>query len=345
MRKALVPLLLSVFISFSAGAEELKMQDNPPERYVVVKGDTLWAISGRFLKNPWQWPEIWRMNKDEIKDPHWIYPGDVVVLDKSGASPRLRLVKQEKVGANVAKLSPQARVESMHSTAIPSIAPSAIEPFLSKPLVTEKGALDSAPRIGAPEENRVVLGAGNRAYVHNLKEDGGTFWYIYRSGNALVDPDNNEILGYEAVYLGDARVAKFGDVSTVDIVKSNQEILTGDRLLVPPKETFTSYVPHAPVTPISGRIISVYGGVAEAGQSAIVAISRGTRDGVENGHVLALYRHGEKLRSRHGEETDIQLPDERYGLVFVFRTFERVSYALVMQSSRPVNALDVVQNP
>jgi hypothetical protein len=345
MRKALVPFLLSVFISFSANADELKLQDNAPDRYVVVKGDTLWGISGRFLKDPWRWSEIWRMNKDQIKDPHWIYPGDVVVLDKSGTSPALRLVKQEKMGAGVAKLSPQARIESMHSTAIPSIPPSAIEPFLSRPLVTEKGALDQSPHIIAPEENRVVLGAGNRAYVHNLKEGDGTFWYVYRPGKALVDPDSNETLGYEAIYLGDARVAKFGEVSTIDIVKSNQEILTDDRLLAPPKETFTSYAPHAPEKTISGRIISVYGGVAEAGQSAIIAISRGTKDGVENGHVLALYRHGEKLRPRHGAETDIKLPDERYGLVFVFRTFERVSYALVMQSNRPVNALDVVQNP
>ena len=345
MRKALVPFLLSVLISFQANADELQLQDNPPERYVVVKGDTLWGISGRFLKNPWQWPEIWRMNKDQIKDPHWIYPGDVVVLDKSGASPTLRLVKQEKMGAGMAKLSPQVRVDSMHSTAIPSIPPSAIEPFLSRPLVTEQGALDQSPHIIAPEENRVVLGAGNRAYVHNLKEGDSTFWYVYRPGKALVDPDNNETLGYEAIYLGDARVAKFGEVSTIDIVKSNQEILTDDRLLAPPKETFTSYAPHAPEKPINGRIISVYGGVAEAGQSAIVSISRGTKDGVENGHVLALYRHGEKLRPRRGDETNIKLPDERYGLIFVFRTFERVSYALVVQSNRPVNALDVVQNP
>lgn len=345
MRKALVPMLFSLLISLPASADEIKLQDNPPDRYVVVKGDTLWDISGRFLKEPWRWPEIWRLNKAEIKDPHWIYPGDVVVLDKSGASPRLRLVKSEKFGSGVDKLSPQIRVVGSHATAIPSIPPAAIEPFLKKPLVTEEGALDKAPTIAAPEESRVILGAGNRAYARGIEEKNGVFWQVYRPGKALIDPDSNETLGYEAIYLGEAQVAKFAEISTINITKSNQEILTGDRLVPPPQDGFSSYVPHAPDKAVKGRIISVYGGVAEAGQNAVVALNLGRKDGMEVGHVLALSRYGEVSRPRIGDKTEVKLPDERYGLIFVFRTFERVSYALVVQASRPVHALDVVETP
>jgi hypothetical protein len=345
MRKAIVPLLFSLLISLPASADEIKLQDNPPDRYVVVKGDTLWDISGRFLKEPWRWPEIWHLNKAEIKDPHWIYPGDVVVLDKSGGTPRLRLVKSEKFGSGVDKLSPQIRVVDSHITAIPSIPPAVIEPFLKKPLVTEEGALDRSPTIVAPEENKVILGAGSRAYVRGVEEKDGAFWQIYRPGKALIDPDSNETLGYEAIHLGDAKVTKFAEVSTINILKSNQEIMLGDRLVPPPQDGFSSYVPHAPDKAVKGRIISVYGGLAEAGQNAVVSISLGRKDGMEVGHVLALLRYGEIFRPRIGEQAEVKLPDERYGLIFVFRTFERVSYALVVQTTRPVNALDLVETP
>lgn len=353
MRKLLVLTAVSLlgFISLSAGADEIQLQDNPPERYVVVKGDTLWDIAGRFLKQPWRWPEIWGMNREQIKDPHWIYPGDVIILDKSGATPTLRLVKGEKFTKgeagerNMVKLSPTIRVEEGRIGAIPSISPSAIEPFLSKPLVTSATGLEKSPYLVAAEEGRVILGTGNKAYVRGVKAQDGAYWQVYRAGQALIDPDSKETLGYEAVYLGDVTVTHTGDPATVEITKAVLEINAGDRLVPPPDQTFNAYVPHAPDKAIKGKVISAYGGVAEAGQNAIVTINKGSRDGLENGHVLALYRHGETAKPLYGEKEGVKLPDERYGLVFVFRVFERVSYALTVQTNRPVKMLDVVQTP
>lgn len=338
------------FTSQLVKADELVLQNSAPDRYVVVKGDTLWDISGRFLKQPWRWPEIWNLNRDEIKDPHWIYPGDVVVLDRSGATPRLRLLKSEKYGSGSGsgrgKLSPQIRSEPYGTGALPSISPAAIEPFLSKPLVTDdKDSLAGNPHIVGTDGDRVILGTGNIAYVRGLKEQDGVFWQIFRPGKALVDPDTQETLGYEAIYLGEARVTQFGEPATIEITKSTQEITIRDRLALPPPQTSISYVPHAPTQAIEGRVISVYGGVAEAGQNDIVSISKGLRDGIEVGHVLALYRRGKIAKPLYGESEGIKLPDERYGLLFVFRTFEKLSYGLVVQTSRPVNILDTVRTP
>lgn len=350
MRKFITAMLISwAATGFSA---EIELKDSPPERYTVVKGDTLWDISGRFLKKPWRWPEIWQMNQDEIKNPHLIYPGDVIVLDLSGASPQLKLLARGKGGRETVKLSPSARSEDLSTKAIPAIPPAAIEPFLSKPLVIEQNGLANAPRIIATQEDRVSLGAGNTAYVTGLTSDKGNRWQIYRPGKALVDPDNKQVLGYEAIYLGEARVLAFAEVSTIEIEKSTQEINRGDRLVVAPNPAFPTYVPHAPEQEVRGRIIAAYDGVAEVGQNAIVTLNRGTLDGLETGHVLSILRTGNVVRSGKGYgesaknlKTAVRLPDERYGVAFVFRTFDRVSYALVMEIDRPVQVLDLVQNP
>jgi hypothetical protein len=350
MRKFITALLISVAVS--GHSADLELKDNPPERYTVVKGDTLWDISGRFLKKPWRWPEIWQMNQDEIKNPHLIYPGDVIVLDISGATPSLKLVGRGKNGRETVKLSPTVRSEDISAKPVPSIPPADIEPFLSKPLVIEQHSLANAPRIVATQEDRVALGAGNTAYAMGLTSDKGNRWQVYRPGKALVDPDARQVLGYEAIYLGEARVIAFGEVSTIEIIKSTQEITSGDRLIVAPTPTFPTYVPHAPGQPVSGRIIAAYDGVAEVGQNAIVTINRGARDGIEVGHVLAVLRAGSVIQSPKGYgeparnvKTAVRLPDERYGVVFVFRTFDRVSYALVMEIDRPVQILDLVRNP
>lgn len=344
MKKPILALILLFGLSSLSTATEIALQDQHPERYVVVKGDTLWGIAGKFLKEPWRWPEIWKMNKQQIKNPHWIYPGDMIVLDMSGGSPELRLVK----GLETVKLSPRVRAEPAETSAIPSIPLAAIGPFLSKPLVIAEGALEKAPYIIGTEENRVVLGAGNSAYVQSITEGRVLNWHIYRPGKALVDPDSNETLGYEAVYLGDARITRFGAPATVNITKSNQEINVGDRLVEMKEEVTSAYVPHAPEKTISGRIVSAYGGVAEVGKGSIVTLNKGGQDGLEIGHVLALYRHGRNIKPGAHDDTSpetVKLPDERYGLVFVFRVFEKLSYALVMQSERPVHVLDDVRTP
>lgn len=340
MRKTIITaVLLPVLFSTAALADTLRLQDNAPDRYTVVKGDTLWGIAGRFLKDPWKWPQIWKMNRHEIRNPHRIYPGDVIVLDRNGPSLRLLSAAHPTV-----KLSPQVRSEPTDQS-IPSISPADIGPFLSQPLVIEENGLDKAPRIVSAEENRMMLGAGNIAYASGIPGGSDTQWQIYRPGKALVDPDTKEVLGYEALYLGHAALMREGSPATIRITKSTEEIGIGDRLVAAPPVSFPAYVPHAPDSQIHGRIIAAQGGLSEFGQNAIVAINKGTRDHIEVGHVLALYRTGETVKAPDTPEGKVTLPNERYGLVFVFRTFDKVSYALVVQTSRAVKLLDMVQTP
>ncbi len=328
-------------------AAELKA--TAPDRYVVVPGDTLWSISERYLNAPHRWPDLWKMNRETVRNPHWIYPGYVLVLDRSKG----QLAVQP---SDTVKLSPKIRAEQSDSQEIPSIPPSLIEPYITRPLVIEPNGLDNAPVIVATEENRVILGAGNVAYARGLSESKEETWHVYRRGKALVDPDSNLTVGYEATFLGTARVRRRGEPSTIEIVAANQEITAGDRLVAAGQPQIPNYAPHAPNGPISGRVMSIYGGVGTVGEgsrNSVVTLNRGRADGIEVGHVLALMRLGEvvaQTRSRAGyaEKTGlgvIKVPDERYGLVFVFRVFDRVSYALVMNVSRTVHPLDVVQTP
>jgi len=371
MRKLIIIGLLFTLAHASRGyAAEVVIEPNAPDRYVVVRGDTLWGISGRFMKDPWRWPQLFELNRDQIKNPHWIYPGDVIVLDRQAG--RARVVAGTAATQEI-RVSPRVRIEPREAEAIPSIPAAAIEPFLTQPLVMDQATLDNAPRIVATAENRVVVGSGSRAYARGVQANVGDFWQVFRPGDPLVDPDSNESLGYEAVYLGDAQVVRPGEVSIVEIVKSNQEMYIGDRMFAAPKPVFTSYVPRAPEKSIQGRIISTYGGLAEIGTNSVVTLNKGTRDGLEVGNVLGVFRSPESasnlrynpepmsnlrntpLYGRQGltgsDDTisapmpEANLPAERHALIFVFRTFEKVSYALVMQANAPINVLDRVQNP
>ncbi|MBP9945454.1 MAG: LysM peptidoglycan-binding domain-containing protein [Vicinamibacteria bacterium] len=361
------------------------LQADAPTQYTVVKGDTLWAISGRFLKEPWKWPQIWQMNRDQIKNPHLIYPGDVIKLDRNGSMASLTLLPGG-IEGNVVRLLPRTRVEAL-ATAVPSIPGNAIGPFLTQPLVLESAGLEEFPRIVATEEERVIVGAGNVAYATGIRTGDAVNWQIFRAGEVLTDPETGEILGYEANYLGDAKVKRYGNPATLEVTRARQEINTGDRLMPSREVSFPSYVPRAPDKPIKGSILTVQGGVSDFAQYSIVAINRGSRDGIEVGNVLATYRRGSTLtNTRTGRpsmfadvlgidgvkidtkpvpvvpdavvtSTDpkappridpnepIVLPDERSGLVFVFRTFEKISYALVMKSIRPISIGDYVQTP
>jgi len=354
------------------------LKSDAPDTYTVVKGDTLWGIAGKFLKEPWRWPEIWNMNKDRIKDPHWIYPGDVIRLDKSGEYPSLSLGSgggAAEAEANVVKLDPRVRVEPLR-VAIPSIPASAIGPFLTQPLVVEAGGLDTAPVIVANDEGRVIVGGGDVTYADPIPGGEIINWQAFRPGTALKDPDTGEILGFEAKYLGDLRVRRFGRPTTLEIVKAREELTRGDRLMPAREVTLPSYVPHAPDKPIKGVIMSVDGGVSEFGQFSIISINRGARDGIEVGHVLASSRRGTPVSMPGVAATNeigpintwfnhwgsgapktapdapapegaqpLILPDERNGLVFVFRVFEKMSYAMVMRASRPIYVGDIVQTP
>ena len=342
--------IISLILLFSVSplvqaAADIPLQDNPPDKHVVVKGDTLWGIAGNFLKEPWRWPEIWNLNREQVKNPHLIYPGDVIALSLVNGKPRLQLV--DKQALETVRLSPTMRSEPAESRAIPSIAPAIIAPFLGKPLIIEEQFLDSAPSIVRAEEGRVIIGAGNTAYAIGLEKTDGIHWNIYRPGKILADLETREVLGQEAVYLGRARVVKFGEPSTLEVTESTREINAGDRLVPVSDGAVNAYVPHAPERALSGRILSAYGGVAEAGKHNVVTLNLGKRDGLEIGHVLAIYRRGGNapVVDAQGGKTTLAMPDERSGLVFVFRVFDKLSYALVVQSNRPVRMQDIVQTP
>jgi hypothetical protein len=347
MRKFTILAVLAFLLGGSTvwAQGDIKLKDDAPDRYIVQKGDTLWGIAIKFLKDPWRWPEIWRMNKDQIANPHKIYPGNVIVLNRAKTPPQLEL-------APTVKLHPRVYSEPLAADAVPSIPARVIEPFLTRPLVIEEGGLQNAPRIIASEENRVHLGAGVTAYVTGVGESKETIWHIFRPGRALVDPDNNATLGHEAVYLGSGRIIRPGEPATLQIITATQEISRGDRMVPAGAPVINQYVPRAPATRIIGRIISLYDRltISEGGQFSVISLNRGKRDGIEPGHVLAILRSGATIPdpqatvSRDRAPT-FKLPDERYGLLFVFRTFDAVSYALVMESSRPVTAGDIVQTP
>lgn len=399
MRKTIIAVAsLCACLVGNAFADETPIRADAPDRHVVVKGDTLWGIAGKFLKDPWRWPDIWKLNQEEIKNPHRIYPGDVVLLDRANGS--LKLLSSEKYGT--VKVSPTARVEQLEKNAIPLISPADIGPFLSQPLVVEADGLENAPRIVAQEEKRVVIGAGSRAYVAGLPATGGKQWQIFRPGKALIDPDNGQTLGYEAIYLGEAVVVRDGNPATIEITKAVQEINRDDRLVASSKAELSNIQPHAAATMPRGRVVSAYAGVAESGRGSIITLNRGSKHGLDTGSVVALYRLGEDVplpqtkdkdkastmrnitldkclkpgaKVSFGEPYDpalwgpcpenvatgpksfnetytpnekantVRLPDERYGLALVFRTFDKVSYALVVQTSQSVHVADVIDKP
>lgn len=338
MIRILSALILAMAATLCNATETpLSLASNAPERHVVVPGDTLWGIAGKFLKEPWRWPEIWRMNREQIRNPHRIFPGDQIVLDRDADGvPRLSVQS--------ARLEPQVYSEQLKQ-AIPSISPNAIAPFLAAPLVVEAGGLDTAARIVATPQDRVFLATGDLAYVVNADPQQKK-WQIYRKGRAMPDPESREILGYEAYYLGTAQQVEPGDPATFEVISTKEEIGRGDRLLPAAPPQLFNYVPHRPEQNIDGRIVSIYGGVNEAGKFSIVSLNQGSSNGIEVGHVLALLRNRTVIqRDEDGRQERVKVPEQRYGLVFIFRTFERLSYALIMQSEGPVVVNDHVRTP
>ena len=346
MVRIISALILAVTAVCASAAEPLKLVNNPPDRHVVVRGDTLWGISGKFLKEPWRWPEIWNMNREEIKNPHLIYPGQVVYLDRSGKTPRLRLGKPLKSGSGTVKLQPHVYSDPVQQ-AIPSIPPNQIEPFLSQPLVVEQGELDTVPRIVAGPEYRGMMGNGDQAFATAIPDASVVRWNVFRPGKPLIDPDTGATIGYEAFFLGNANLVQPGEPAALQITVAKEEIMRGDRLIPAPPVNIISYVPHRPDNQVAARVMTIYGGVSEGGRASIVSLNRGKNDGLEVGHVLALFRN--RIASAIDQDTmrrvDTPIPEERYALVFVFRVFNGVSYALVLESSKPVTVGDYARNP
>jgi hypothetical protein len=331
---------------------------NAPDQHVVVKHDTLWDISGTFLEHPWCWPQVWGMNRDEIRNPHWIYPGQIIYFDR--AHGRLTLTRPQAAGADdgqppLTRLSPQIRTEAVDAArAVPAIPPAAIEPYLTRPLVIEPGALAQAPRIAASREDHVNLGEGDRIYVRG-ELGNETEFQVFRPGKELRDPDTNKVVAHEAGYLGVARlVARAGngvDVHTFEITRSVLEIGIGDRLLPMPPSTVLNYVPHAPAQPVRARVMSIASESRFAAQSQVVAVNRGALDGLDVGAVLQLYHAGQTVTDPGSKgffgfrKSTMRLPDEQLGNLFIFRVFGHVSYGLVMQVTAPVQIGDVATSP
>jgi hypothetical protein len=286
------------------------------------------------------------MNREEIKNPHLIYPGQVVYLDRSGKTPRLRLGKPVKSGGGTVKLQPHIYSDPVQQ-AIPSIPPNQIEPFLSQPLVVEQGELDSVPRIVAGPEYRGMMGNGDQAFATAIPDASVVRWNIFRPGKPLIDPETGATIGYEAFFLGNANLVQPGEPAALQITVAKEEIMRGDRLIPAPPVNIISYVPHRPDNQVAARVMTIYGGVNEGGRASIVSLNRGKNDGLEIGHVLALFRN--RIASAIDQDTmrrvDTPIPEERYALVFVFRVFNGVSYALVLESSKPVTVGDYARNP
>ena len=333
-----------------------ELNENAPDSYTVKPRDTLWDISKMYLRSPWRWPQLWGMNMEQVRNPHLIFPGQMLFLDKSNGRARLRM--GQPVGpSGDAKLSPRIRSRDIALDGIASIPFNLIEPFLNEAVIFDTNALAAAPRIVATQEGRVLLSRGDTAYVRG--EIGQEREYrIFREPRPLRDPTTKEILGYEATYVGASEYMIQGETrtnaegkaeivpATFTVTSIRQEAGVGDRLAPIPSREYTNYAPHPPSGPISGQIVSIYGDALTAGQNQIVALNRGANDGIERGHVLALFRDGKVIvDTTDKSRAKIKLPDERHGILFVFRVFDRMSYALILSVKDPVSAGDRFTQP
>lgn len=334
--------------AYAATTGPIQLAKDAPDRYTVVRGDTLWDISGRFLQKPWLWPEVWQLNREQIKNPHWIYPGDIVYLDMTSGSPRLRLGKPVGEGDDRRSTAqPLARSTPIDRSAIPTISAAAIDAFLNRPLIVDENGLRSHPRIIGTQEGRVYLGRGDLAYVRGFRDaQANSEWHIYRQARPLLDPDTRLPIAFEALYVGTGRLERTGDPATLRITGTSEEVGEGDRLMPAERARIVNYAPRAPETDLAGRIVAVYRGVAQAGRNSVVALNIGQANGVDVGHVLMIQQLGATVIDRESEKRElVKLPDESTGYLLVFRVFDKIAYGLIMDSSRAVSVGDRVVSP
>lgn len=341
MRKSLLALLLAA--SSSLAQAEVQLREGHPQSYTVAQADTLWNISGKFLRAPWQWPQLWHVNP-QIENPHLIYPGDVLNLVYIDGRPRLMLERGDSRGT--IRLSPQIRSKPMVQ-AIPTIPLEKINSFLLSNRIFDTAAqFQNAPYVVAGNAERVVSGAGDRVYARGDFSAGEAAYGLFRQGKTYVDPKTKKILGINADDIGTGEVvAREGDIATLVLSRSTQEVRIGDRLFPTEERVINStFVPSEPVAPIDGVILDVPRGVTQIGNFDVVTLNRGSRDGLAVGNVLAVYKTGETVRDRITGEP-MKIPDERSGLLMVFRTYKRLSYGLILTASRQLAVMDKVRNP
>ena len=321
----------------------LRLNPNAPDRYVVERGDTLWDISGVFLQDPWFWPEIWQVNP-QVANPHLIYPGDVLNLVYIDGQPFIQLER-----GTATRLSPRVRVEGLED-AIPTIPFEALRAFLARPAVLGKDQVDQLPYVLDNKGGKLIAAAGNTVYTRgNPADQPGEVYNVVHVGDPLRDPDDNDVLGYEGVFVGQGRLTRSGDPASVFLLETEREALEGDRLLPEENLANVNYFPASPSSQVEGRIISVTDGVSLIGQYQVVAINRGSRHGLEPGNVLRVWQTGEVVRDRVGKGgffgDKVRLPDEPAGTMMVFRIFDRMSYGLVLEATSEIRVLDAVRNP
>lgn len=325
-----------------------------PMRYTVKRGDTLWAISTMYLRDPWMWPEIWYDNP-QVANPHLIYPGDTLVLAYgANGQPQIHVERGIESG-DALRLEPRLRSTPLDG-GIPTIPYSAIAAFLSRPTVVSASEVAHAPHVIAFRDEHQAGGTGNEVYVRGIAAPVGARFTVIHVGEKLRDPDNGHVLGYEGLYTATAVVERPGDPAKLQLLDSERETLRGDVLFAVKESTPLNFVPRAPAQPVRGRIITVVDNVHLIGQYNIVAINRGTNHGVDAGTVLAVDQAGELVPDRGAASYDswgrgdtfahhVRLPEERAGTVLVFKAFDRMSYALVVGASEQMRVADIVRNP
>lgn len=331
------------------------VQPQAPKRYVVKKGDTLWGIASMYLADPWRWPDIWYANP-AIKNPHLIYPGDVLLLGYVNGKPTITVQRNGQTvaetpapaGLPVEKLSPKVRYEPLRQ-AIPVVELSSIQAFLSKTRVIDADELDHAGYLLSSIDGRPAIGVGGEVYARGLKQNQGNRYDLFRLGDAYIDPQSGDKLGYQATYIGTGDVERWGDPQKLVLSSTVQEALPGDRFLPVSEEALNpTFLPHPPAKSINGQIMAVLGGVQQIGQFQVVVLNRGDADGLDPGTVLRIYRKGLKVDDPYASgwfDGSVKLPDESSGTLMVFRTFKHVSYALIMRATREIHIADVVKNP
>lgn len=335
-----------VVMEDSPGVPVDNIKATAPGEYVVVAGDTLWDIASQFLAKPWYWPEIWQVNP-QVKNPHLIYPGDVLSLAYVNGKPSITVSGGPRVAqdASVVRLAPRVRSEPL-DMALPV---QTVAPFTPRPRVVAKDLLDAAPYLLAAQDNHLIYSDQERLYVRGLEQaEVGAHYSVVRPGKPLVDPRTDQLIGHEAIVVGEAQVIRLGEPATVQLTRVEREALQGDRLLPMESEITSTYIPHAPQAPISGTVISLFDALSQVGQHQVAVLNLGTQDGLDQGHVLGAYQAGRLVRdplTQDKSQRTVVLPEEKAGTLMVFRVFENVSYALVMDAQRPIHLGDGVSNP
>jgi hypothetical protein len=357
MTKAFSRIVLGLVLALTGAAaisapgnDKLQIADKAPDSYVVKKGDTLWAISGVFLKQPWRWPEVWKLNQEQIHNPHLIYPGQVVVLDRTGPSLMIGRNVTMSSSSESNRLSPAVRSSDVQAP-ISAISLDAIRPFLTQALITDTPDSERMPTVVAIQEDRVIAGVGDTIYAKNVLEDEtAVFWNVYHRAKPITNPfDDKDVLGYESLFVATAKVAVSATANTVTelkVVSSKSEVNTTDRMLPVQKEELIAVPPHAPTVQVQAGVAEIYDGVRTAGRNSVIAISAGRNFALEPGHVLAIVRNNGSTTYRGDAKPEVlNLPDSQLGLVYVFKVFNRVAYGLVVESSGPVKVGDKITNP